>query len=479
MTFDLGSIKWNVFCKKMRRCDIIKILEEEIMQLVVILMICVGILAFLTGIMISFGAARGKRTEAGIFGLATTAGFLWTISIGTFLSLQPDQMELAEICVYGIYVSGLFVILLQAIYSGWGRRYNAIMSVVFLLATVVLTALLIYDPSILYSGIILSSSGNKVEIVTGWYYVSYAVLGMMMMSMFIFNRWYNKRRGRTVAIKRMNGVTMWSLMICGVLAAIFDFILPAMGNYELIWIGPLGFSVAVIGYYYVTLRYRLFSLNSNWLKILSYIVLMLTGAIVYMVLFFLIFTALFKIPNPSAEVIMLNFIMIVIVLLLMPVMMEASAFVRSLIYTHEFDIAYVVKKLNHLATSNVNLNELSGFLAEHLHFQYIGLVVDGKLYGTGALGISADELIALKKLKSEENGTWLKAEGGMVEVYERLGSSGVAELKSGKGKAFGLILVGKPVGKRTYTQKDLIQIEMIINLVAVVIDSEKRPKTKR
>ena len=41
------------------------------------------------------------------------------------------------------------------------------------------------------------------------------------------------------------------------------------------------------------------------------------------------------------------------------------------------------------------------------------------------------------------------------------------------------MLVGKPTSKRSYSRSDLIQIEMIINLVAVVIDSEKRPKVKR
>ena len=406
------------------------------MQLVIILMICVGILAFLTGCMISFGASKEKRTEAAVFGLATTAGFLWTISIGAFLSLGPDQMQLAETCVYGIYISGLFVILLQAIYSGWGRKYNAALSVIFLLGVVVLTALLIYDPSVLFSEILLSSSGNKVEIVVGWYYIAYAVLGMLMMGTFVFNRWYNKKHGRTVAIKKMNEVTMWGLLVCGMLAGIFDFILPAMGEYGLIWIGPLGFSVAVIGYYYVTLKYRLFSLDSDWLKVLSYIVLVLTGAIVYMVLFFLIFTALFKIPNPSVEVIMLNFIMIVIALLLMPVMMEATAFVRSLIYTQEINIAYVVKKLDQLEAGRVNLNELSGFLADHLHFQDVGLFVNGKMYGTKTLGISAEELGELMKMGTEADGTWLKTNAQTREMYERMGLSGVAELRSEKGKRF-------------------------------------------
>ena len=49
----------------------------------------------------------------------------------------------------------------------------------------------------------------------------------------------------------------------------------------------------------------------------------------------------------------------------------------------------------------------------------------------------------------------------------------VAELYNAKGKPFGQIIVGKPLGKSTMEHRDLIQLEMIINLVASVIDSGK------
>ena len=51
-----------------------------------------------------------------------------------------------------------------------------------------------------------------------------------------------------------------------------------------------------------------------------------------MIIFAVIFAALFRGSTPSTEVIVLNFIMIVIFLLLMPAMNELSSFIRSLIY---------------------------------------------------------------------------------------------------------------------------------------------------
>lgn len=212
-------------------------------------------------------------------------------------------------------------------------------------------------------------------------------------------------------------------------------------------------------------------LSASWLKVLSYVILMTSAAIVYMVIFFIIFTALFKIPNPSASIFILNFIMIVIVLLLMPVLNELSAFINSLINTGQVDLGYVVRKLNHLAT-NVNLNELADFLADHLHFSYIGFLIDGRLYGSSALALSTSEIREVSKLKTPEKGIWQEFNQPVSEAFHRLDINAVAQLNNAKGKPFGQILVGKPQGKMSFEHRDLVQLEMIINLVAALIDTK-------
>ena len=61
----------------------------------------------------------------------------------------------------------------------------------------------------------------------------------------------------------------------------------------------------------------------------------------------------------------------------------------------------------------------------------------------------------------------------MQKTFGDLGLYAVAELCNAKGKAFGQIIVGRPLGKTNFDRRDLLQLEMIINLVATVIDSEK------
>ena len=191
-------------------------------------------------------------------------------------------------------------------------------------------------------------------------------------------------------------------------------------------------------------------------------------------IFYIIFTALFKGPNPSGAILVLNFLMIVIVLLLLPVLNEVRATFRSMIMVGQVDIAYVIKKLNKLAARNVDLRELAAFLADHLHFAYIGFIVNGRPYGSKALALSAEELEAITHLRSAGRGeVWQEPNKSVQKVLDDLDLKAVAELRNAKGRPFGQLLVGKPLGKTSFERRDLIQLEMIINLVATVIDSEK------
>lgn len=210
------------------------------------------------------------------------------------------------------------------------------------------------------------------------------------------------------------------------------------------------------------------------MQVMAYGVTILMGVMAYMLLFYIVFTSLFKIPSPSASVLVLNFLMVVIVLILMPVINELNSVIKSMISVGQVDLAYVVKKLNRIATRNVDLRDLAGFLADHLHFAYIGFIINGRLYGSKALAMSTEEITQISKMKSASGGgVWQEPNKSVKKILDELDLKAVAELRNAKGKAFGQLVVGKPVGKSSFERRDLIQLEMIINLVATVIDSEK------
>jgi len=442
-------------------------------QLVNLLLFVVAVLTICSGLTVFLGSKRQDRKLSKYFFFATLCCTLWTVGIALFLGLKPAQADLAKALVFFIYIPALFMDVSMIAYLGKGTL-GKVATYVSLIFGVFMTSVFLYDPSVLYSGITITSGGNAVELVTGWYYITYIIYFVSMTAVILGFLFYSVRH--TYSKGRRNGLLIFlvGLSAAGALALIFDVILPPT-KYDTIWVGPLAMSAMLIAYYYSVLKYRIVSLSAKWLKALTYAVLICTFSVVYMIVFFIIFTAIFKVPNPSTSIFVLNFIMITIVLLLLPILNELLAFIRSLIQSDSVDIAYMVKRLNRM-TTNVNLNELADFLADNMHFSYIGLLVDGKLYGSNkTVNLNATELKQIAALKKPEDGRiWQKFSDKVSDVFNREDIKAAAMLLDAKGKPFGQILVGKPLGKMGFERKDLVQIEMIINLVAAMIDTKAK-----
>lgn len=443
------------------------------MSLISILLIATAVLTVSSGLISLIGSSRVDRGRAAWLLASNVGAVIWALSIGIYLALPVTAEEIAPTVIMGIYTGAMLMSTALLGHMAWQYRWGKFATLFFIAWAVVLAVLILNDTSILYTSFELSNAGNTVHLVNGWYYWIYTIFFVLNISSFLVATYYHALKAASKRAKEGDYILLGGLTISGALSAVFDLILPIMGRYDLIWVGPLSVSISMLAYFYAILKYRIVSVSARWLRVMAYMVIMSAGAAIYMILFYLIFTALFKIPNPSTSILVLNFLMIIIVLLLMPVINEAKASIGSLISVGQVDIVYVIKKLNHLATRNVDLRDLAGFLADHLHFAYIGFVINGRLYGSKSLAMSSQELSSITHLRQTTNGVWQVPNKTVQKTFDELGLYAVAELRNAKGKTFGQLLVGKPLGKATFERRDLLQLEMIINLVATVIDSEK------
>lgn len=443
------------------------------MSLISILLVTVAILSFTFGLLTLIGSSKVDHVRSAWFCFATLGSAIWAVSIASFLALEADNGHVGLI-ISGIYIPPMFMMVGMLGYAAWRYKSGKVLTILNLLFMLTLAVLMIYDNSLLYKTYEISlNTGNTVELTGGFFYIIYMIFYFVSDTAFLLYSWHVVRHSRTKHVKNAALLLMIGFAITGVFTLSTDLILPMFGIYGWIWVGPLFISVTIAMYFYAILKYHMISVASRWLQVATYAVVGLTGVAVYMLMFYTIFTALFKIPNPSASILVLNFLMIVIVLLLIPVINEINAGLRSMIMVGQVDIAYVIKKLNHLATRNVDLRDLAGFLADHLHFAYIGFIINGRLYGSKSLAMSSQELSSITHLKSAANGVWQVPNKTVQKTFDELGLYAVAELRNAKGKPFGQLLVGKPLGKAVFERRDLLQLEMIINLVATVIDSEK------
>lgn len=345
------------------------------MSLTSILLFATSVLAVLSGFSVLVGASKVDRTRMAWFFVAAMMAALWSVAIALFLALPVGSESVAPVLIMLIYIVSAIMMVALLGFASWEYVIGKVLTVSAALAVIVSSAVVLHDTSILFVGFTLTNQGNTVQLVNGvmyWLYTFFFVLNSVLAWFFILQ---HSRRTRIKRVRQGDYVLLVGLMVTGALSMISDLILPLFVRYDLIWIGPLALSITLVTFYYAILRFRIISISSGWLKTLSYVVLLVSGAVIYMLIFYLIFTALFKIPNPSASVLVLNFLMIVIVLLLMPLINEVSASMRSMISVGQVDIAYVIKKLNRLAAKNVDLRELAAFLATHLHLRTLALLL--------------------------------------------------------------------------------------------------------
>ncbi len=445
------------------------------MQLITIVTIAVAVLTVLSGISTFFGSRKQNRASA-IWLLVFTLGLaLWSASIAMFLSLKSDGYELAKNLIIGI-ICGITLADIGLIgYSGWKYKAGKVALVFLSIVGVFVAGILIAKPSVFYSAISLNDTCNKMEVAKGWYF--YLLMAYYAMNTFTFLGFLLYTIRKTVSKKTKIGLKVFyvGLSISGVFALVFDLIMLSEIP-QFIWVGPVATAVALLCYYYSVVRYHLLSLSANWMKIFSYIILIIAAAIIYILIFYLVFMALFRIPSPSPAILLLNLIMAAIGLCLVPAIYETFTMLSSLVAMKQFDVGYITKKITRLTKKTAEMKELAGFLADHLHFEYVGFLVNGRLYGSGSLNASSDDLVEIAKLEEPKRGIWQEMNGNVSKISLDLDIKNIAELRNNKDEVFGQILFGRPVNKKTLTRQDMIQIEMIVNLVASIIDAERRVK---
>lgn len=456
-------------------------------QLIIILLVAVAILVVLSGFAVFVGSRKSERVSSGFFLAATIFGALWALSIGIFLILSPESKSIAPLAVVGIYSAALFLDTCLVAHVGWRYKIGKFCTVLFGVWGVFIVGLLLTNHEILYTDIILSNEGNKVVLTDGWFYWAYlaffSLITFVMLGLLVYRISKSSNRGRRMGLL----ILLVGLSFTGTISLIFDLLLPFWVTYDLIWVGPITMAASIIAYYYAILRYKVISLDARWLKVMSYAIILASTAVVYMLIFFALFMALFKVPNPSPAIMILNLVMVIIVLLMTPVVRELTAFIRSLVQTDKIDLPYIVKKVDRMTIHRVNLNELVDFLSDHLHFGYVGILIDGRLYESAPIAITGDEVLKIAALPSPGNGIWQEPTKDVAAVFKRFDIRGVAELHNASGVAFGQLLIGKPHGRITFSRRELIQLEMAISLVSTAISpsqsSKRRPlrrqRTKR
>ncbi|MBQ3470227.1 hypothetical protein IJH23_00740 [Candidatus Saccharibacteria bacterium] len=301
------------------------------MQLIVILLATVSVLTFLSGAIVFFGASKGDKIRSAWYFIAAIFATIWMASIAVFLTADTNLAGTIDWHVNWTFASALFLDTAFLGYAAWKKRFGKIATLFFLILAIVIASTIMLNPTALYSNINLSHVGNSVTMHLGPLYFAYIAFFGLIVPVIVIT--YLRQYLNTSSKRKRGGdlVTMLSFGISSSIVLVANLILPLTDNWSLIWLGPLALAATIIGVYYTILRYKMLNLASIWLRVFSYIVILSSIAMVYMIIFSVIFAALFRGSTPSTEVIILNFIMILVFLALMPALNGVMRFVQSLL----------------------------------------------------------------------------------------------------------------------------------------------------
>ncbi len=303
------------------------------MQLISILLVIVGILTLLSGAIVFFGSSKADRPTSAWYFLAATFSTIWLAAIAFFLTAKTDREAIAPFLINAGLISALLLDVSFLGYGAWGEKWGRLATLIFLVAALVISAVIAVRPDLLYSEVVLANTGNYANLVIGPLYFAYVGFFALIIPaiLYAFFRQYRRARSRK---KRIGGlVVLGSFCLASVVTLVTNLIMPMpfFNNWSMTWLGPLMLSIIILSVYYIVLRYKAINLSYTWLRIFSYVVVVSSIAIVYMVIFAIIFAALFHGSTPSLEVIVLNFIMILIFMALVPAMHGFMGFIRRLV----------------------------------------------------------------------------------------------------------------------------------------------------
>lgn len=302
------------------------------MQLIIILLTIVGIMTLLSGIIVFFGSSKADRARSAWYLATTIFVTLWMFMLSAFLNASTSDTAIVGIFVSLGLVSSLMLDAAFLGYAVWNRRFGKLASLIFLALGIVISGAILIDPAAMYSEVTLSATGNTVTLSITPLYISYIIYFMILVPIISlsFLQQFLKARSHRKRLGNLAVLVIFSLASLVIL--IVNLIMPLIvNNWSMIWLGPLAASLVVLTIYYVILRYQALNLSLIWLKVFSYIVVVASIAIIYIIIFSVIFAALFRGSTPSIEVILLNFIMISIFIALLPAMTSLTKLIRKLI----------------------------------------------------------------------------------------------------------------------------------------------------
>jgi len=265
--------------------------------MITILLVASAVVALTLGTLVLI---QQSRVLAVIFFFLTMVGTaIWSLGIASFLLASNKSLLFNMAVVYYLAAAAIACFTLLFALS-FARPKPLSISVVFLVLIpfLMLSLGIGIQPDVLISNVYVSKLANTASLNLMFYlvYVAYFVLYYVGAMATI---WY-RRSGMNKVLRKHFTYILLAYTSAGVIGMLFNLFLPAFGNYQLIWAGPLGLLIFVPIVYLAIAKYGLFDIRQTVVRTVAYVSSLLVLAAIYYLFAYLVSTLFLRNEVSSA-----------------------------------------------------------------------------------------------------------------------------------------------------------------------------------
>ena len=241
-------------------------------------LIIAGVMSLVFGLMV---VAHQPRQPATRFFFVLTVGIaLWALGIAAFLATNVLAAALVHLRVYYIGAALIAVAMISVATHIGARRTTKYVPVIAWVLFGIVASMIIVRVDWLIARVALNDHTVVIHPIGYFIYMAYFML-LFLVALIILA--HQARRRSALLVRSQLRLISYAYGIAGSVGMVFNLLLPAVGRYDLIWIGPLSTFIFIPLAYLTIVKHRLFGLKDAAVRMIAYAMLLSLLTIVYYV----------------------------------------------------------------------------------------------------------------------------------------------------------------------------------------------------
>lgn len=464
---------------------------------VLALQACCAFIALAAGVV----TLLSKNLKPVNFWLSMTSIFagLWVVGIAVFI-LQTDTF-IAEIIARGYYAAALTIGISLYFFSRFYPRKKASdhseqIAFLLLYALGVIYSLI---PGWLVQEVVtagrtqLGYQSNIVDLngfLYGYYVVVFLCLVLRALGNLRHSYAYARGRSQLQLAREIRGIIVY-VTIALVGGMVFNLFLPLLGNYRLIWIGPLFTACFTIYLFYVVSKQGILDIRAAVARSVGYVVMVSAIAVVYGAVLFTVSGPFMG--NAHLTLGQLFFFVVLAVILtftVRPLQKILDRLTYDVFYHSDYELEEMMQEFSAMTANEIELGRLVrrslGVLSRALRPEYVSLFVlssNGKTYHYaknmmkgGTPRRYQHQLDVIKDMLGELPRLVRVNDAQTVELHEAINATGAAVVAQliVRDEHVGVLFLGRRQSGSAYSEKDMQMLSTASDELALAIQNGLR-----